>query len=132
MTTITAFSNALADLTITGVTRKSRSKPASIQASEMPFQYVEYPEASSEPLSSCRDRDTYTLDLVILLNPTNQDRPETNHSNMLTMVDYMKTAIKTLHNSLNMIIRFDIVGGGRPLGEMYYYALTATVTGEDL
>lgn len=130
MTTIAAFAAAVAGLTVTGVTRKYDHRPAAIN--DLPAQYVELPAGGYDQgaaSSTNYDGKTRTLELVIALKAINQDNVEPNFDATVAMMDAVEAAIDAA--DLMPIINYDLTSGGRDVGGIGYWTVTARITGQE-
>lgn len=94
MTTITAFTTALAGLTIAGVNRKYTEPPASL--SDLPASFPKRIEIAGEPMTFGYHGGWPTLrsDLVIAVTPTAQGTQAANYTLIQTLMDAADTALR--------------------------------------
>ena len=134
MTTITQFVTAMSGLTVTGVVRSFTYKPASVHTADLPALYVELPDAGSGDsiVSTCNDLGkTRAVELVVLLQTINQEQEEPNYDVTVTMMDSLESALDTYEGTSDLILDYEISAGGRPVGDAYFWAAVASVTGID-
>ena len=132
--TYTAFAQALAALTITGVTRAVTEPPRQVSTADLPLQFVRLPTGEE----SARTRDhpggwlSITCELVIVLEPVQQGTQPVNYAATLAMMDAVSVALRAtdLANSRNRwTIRGDWIYLG---GETVYWAVVASVSNNHL
>jgi len=134
MTTITAFTTALAGLTITGVTRKYTEPPASVNTADFPISYPKRIEIVGEPLTFDYHGGWPTLrgDLIIIVNSTAQNTQEANYTLVQTLMDAADT---TLRAAVGVIgkgpLTYSIRGGDTivNLAGTDYWAIIISVEG---
>jgi hypothetical protein len=95
------FISTVSGLTITGVTRKYDHRPVQINSTDMPIQLLDLGGLEqNDDLTTCVDDGiTYSVDLVVLVNPAGQDNAEPNYEAQVTMVDNVMTQLKTLSSN---------------------------------
>ena len=135
MTTIAAYVSAIAGLSVSGVNRQYDYKPISVQTADLPASFVELPEAGRDDTyaTTCDGSGkTRTVELVVLLEAVNQSNPEPNYDATVAMMDALETALDGYRTSSDLLIDYGVTSGGRGLGDAFYWAAIANVTGTDL
>lgn len=132
--TYTAFSNGIADLTVTGVKRKQRYIPDLLGVADIPFQFVRLPESSEGPLTADGEGGwpNRTVELVIVASPVGQSRQPTNHALVLTLIDALTTTLRAVAatNTISQSkLSWEIRGEIDIIGEVEYWMIIARITG---
>lgn len=89
------------------------------------------PSVANLPTSTCTSTDdTFTLELVVAIEPTGQSTQSVNYAAMMTMIDTVNTALKSA--SLTDIAWIDWTiapQNAQPIfvGQGSYWGITATV-----
>lgn len=102
MTTSTSFDSTLSGLSITGVTRAYTYEKLTIHTPDLPASYVRLPGAATnlDTATTCSgDGFTLTEEHVVVMEPLGQGTQSLNHTAALTMLDSIRTAMKTLYTS---------------------------------
>lgn len=132
--TYTAFSNGVADLTITGVKRKYRNIPNTLGAADLPAQFVRLPESSEGPLTADGEGGwpNRTVELVIVASPLGLSRQPTNHALVLTLIDALSTTLRAVPatNTISQSkLAWEIRGEIDFIGDTEYWLIVARITG---
>ena len=98
MTTYTSFLTALAKLSVSGVTRRYEmgdTPPASLNAGELPAQWVQRPGGDAEPVmfDPATAWPTFSAQLIIAVQPVAQSTGPQIFSAMVTLIDALITAL---------------------------------------
>ncbi len=132
-TTYTAFCNALADLSVTGVTTKQRYIPDRAPTANLPLQFVRLPEGAEMGITQEGEGGWPTLiaELVIVVEPLRQNRNAENQALTVTLIDNLTAALRavTPGQVCKSKLRWRIRGEQRYLGETEYWLLVARIEG---
>ena len=95
-TTYAAFASALAGMVVTGVKRRCTSVPAIINSADLPIQYPRLPEATGEIVSfaGISGIKQATIDLVIIIEATQQSTSPANFALAMSLMDNLDTALR--------------------------------------
>lgn len=132
-TSYTAFSNAVADVPVTGVVTAARTIPDQINTTLLPLSYPRLPEGDEGPLTTDGEGGwpTLTVERVFVLTPTAQAWSGYNHEQALTLVDNISTAFRAVatgqigKSKIRWTMRLRLVG----LGNTEYWCIILRVTG---
>lgn len=133
--TYTAFSNGVADLTVTGVKRKQRYIPDLLNPADIPFQFVRLPDPSREgPLTAEGEGGwpNRTIELVIVASPIGLNRQPTNQALVLTLIDNLVAALRAVPatNTISQSkLGWEIRGQIDFIGDTEYWLIVCRVTG---
>lgn len=132
--TYTAFSNGVANLTVTGVKRKYTNIPNTLAAADLPAQFVRLPESSEGPLTADGEGGwpNRTVELVIVASPLGLSRQPTNHALVLTLIDALTTTLRAVAatNTISQSkLSWEIRGQIDLIGETEYWLIVAPITG---
>lgn len=132
--TYTAFSNGVADLTVTGVKRKYRNIPNTLAAADLPAQFVRLPEGNEGPLTADGEGGwpNRTVELVIVASPIGLSRQPTNHALVLTLIDALTTTLRAVAatNTISQSkLSWEIRGQIDLIGDTEYWLIVTRVTG---
>ena len=132
--TYTAFSNGVADLTVTGVKRKYRNIPNTLAAADLPAQFVRLPESSEGPLTADGEGGwpNRTVELVIVDSPIGLSRQPTNHALVLTLIDALTTTLRAVAatNTISQSkLSWEIRGQIDLIGDTEYWLIVTRITG---
>ena len=132
--TYTAFSNGVADLTITGVKRKYRNIPNTLAAADLPAQFVRLPEGNEVPLTADGEGGwpNRTVELVIVASPIGLSRQPTNHALVLTLIDNLSTTLRAVSvtNTISQSkLSWEIRGQIDLIGDTEYWLIVTRITG---
>lgn len=132
--TYTAFSNGVADLTVTGVKRKYRNIPNTLAAADLPAQFVRLPESNEGPLTADGEGGwpNRTVELVIVASPIGLSRQPTNHALVLTLIDALTTTLRAVAatNTISQSkLSWEIRGQIDLIGDTEYWLIVTRVTG---
>lgn len=135
------FLNNLGDLAVAGVTRTLDAPPRSLETADLP---ASYPTAVlgtvlSEDFMTVKTQGGWPMlmaQLVIVLEPTEQEQHPVNHAAAVTMVDNVATALRAAaygtlgkgHVSWSIDLTNNLVVGGDT--SRRFWALLVTVEGE--
>jgi len=128
MTTLTAFYNGLADLSVTGVERSFAYPPApkSINQADLPIMWVEVPGGEREPFTTCNTADIQLSATVVLLTQNIiKGDAEINNEDWLTLADNLITALRGADVALSGVT-FSLSKSGREISDgIQYLAIEA-------
>lgn len=132
--TYTAFSNGLADLVVTGVTRRYRHIPGQLNSADLPAQFPRLPEGEEGGLTAEGEGfwPVKTIQLVIAADYVGQSRQPTNHALILTLIDNLNTALRALdeNNGISQDkLRWAIRGQIDFIGADEFWCIVCTVRG---
>ena len=132
--TYTAFSNGVANLTVTGVRRKSTSIPDQLSPANIPYQFVRLPVGSEGPLTADGEGGwpNRTVELVIVVSPIGLSRQPTNHALALTLIDALTTTLRAVAatNTISQSkLSWEIRGEIDFIGDTEYWLIVAPITG---
>ena len=131
MTTLASFVTSLGDLTVTGVTVKLDEPPRSLKTTDMPTQWVQVPVIERMPSTFAKQGQlwpTFRAQLVIALEPVNQNTQAANWSAVLAMMDYLHAALADSTIAQGRI-QYQILQGIVTVAETNYWAVVAEVEG---
>lgn len=126
-----AFSNGLADLTVTGVTHKQRYMPNTLDSADLPFQFVRLPEGADGGLTADGQGGwpTLVVELVIAVKPIGQSTNEENHAATLTLFDAVDTALRAASGDwFTGKLAWTVRGQQAFIGQNEYWCVVARVT----
>lgn len=132
-TTYTAFSNAVADLSVTGVTTALQSFPDQINTALLPLSYPRLPEGDEAQLTTDGEGGwpTMTIERVFVVQPVMQSIDELNHAATLELIDNINAALRGV--AIGQIGKSKIKWSTRarivPLGNTEYWGIVVRVTG---
>lgn len=95
-TSYTAFSNAVADLPVTGVVTALQTIPSQINTVLLPLSYPRLPDGRESPLTTDGQGGwpTMTVERVFAIQPIMQATDQLNHVAALTLVDAISNALR--------------------------------------
>lgn len=133
-TTYAAFVAAVAGITITGVTRKYTSPPASIGTADLPASLPLIPQGGDQPIvfgtgGSGNVGHTMRMDLVIVYEPVGQNTNAVNFAGCLTIMDNTTTALRALTRPVNGPWNWSMRQGIATIGNVDYWAVIVSVEG---
>lgn len=132
-TTYTAFSNAIANVPVTGVTTALQAFPDQINTALLPLSYPRLPEGDEAPLTTEGEGGwpTLTVERVFLIQPVMQSIDELNHAATLALIDNINAAFRGV--SIGQIGKSKIKWSTRarivPSGNVEYWGIVVRVTG---
>ena len=132
-TTYTAFSNAVATLSVTGVTTALQSFPDQINTALLPLSYPRLPEGDEVQLTTDGEGGwpTMTVERVFVVQPVMQSIDELNHAATLALIDNINAAFRGV--AIGQIGKSKIKWSTRarivPLGNTEYWGIVVRVTG---
>ncbi len=132
-TTYTDFSNAVADLPVTGVKKALRTMPSQINTALLPLSYPRLPEGSESPLTTEGEGGwpTMTVERVFVVQPMQQATDKLNHEKALALVDNISNALRGV--AIGQIgkskIRWTTQMRIAPVGNADYWCIIVRVTG---
>ena len=137
MGTLTAWIDSLHALTVTGVKRKEKFPPLSVNNPDLPYQFIVFPGSEYEAVTICSDTNrTNTAQIAIATEAVNQNEPAKKFSDMVTMIDNLHSALETNRKSLAFDASWTIearagLSDSPPLdiAGIPYWGVVATVTG---
>lgn len=95
-TTYTDFSNAVANLPVTGVKTMLPTMPSQINTALLPLSYPRLPEGNETPLTTEGEGGwpTLTVERVFAVQPIQQGTEKLNHEAILTLIDNINEAFR--------------------------------------
>jgi len=133
MTTYAAFTAAISGLTISNVTRAYTYAPDSLGTADLPASFIRLPQGRTNLptlASQCDNTGAVrTCELVVCLEPLNQETSEQNMSDTIAMMDAVETALDTL--TVMPLIEYTLRGDGVAVGGSVYWAVVAQVQGTE-
>jgi hypothetical protein len=100
---------------------------------DLPRSFVRLPGGGRnfDTLTTCTGSGvTREIELVVLINPLNQDNPEPNFDATIAMMDEVEAVIPSLKSTMSMI-NWTISSGLETVGRMDYWAVVAAIEGTD-
>ena len=134
MTTIQNVVDALHALNVDGVRRKVKYPVQQISNADLPYQFLMFPAAEYEPLTTCANDDlTIAVQMAVATEPLSSGNYATNYATVITMADALNTALKTLTVGAlrTWTIQTALGQPGTPplfVAGVPYYGVYATVT----
>ena len=129
MTTYAAFTTAVSGVSISGVTRQYTYAPDALNTADLPASFIRLPSGGTNLgtlASACSATgNVRNVDLVVCIEPTNQEQTSQNMSDTITMMDSVETALDTLYD--NLIMEYTITGQGVIVAGVSYWAVVASV-----
>lgn len=130
---VSSFMNAVANLTITGVTTKKTVLPEQINSDDLPLSFPRIPSIDEGPFTLDGEGgwSRCTTELVILLEPTEQDLYTVNFAATATMMDNVATALRgvALGTIAKSHLTWNIGGGTIVIGPRRFWAVVVRVSG---
>lgn len=132
--TFTSFAHGVADLVVTGVTRKQRNIPDQINTADAPTQWVRLPVGNEGPLTADGEGGwpNRTISLVIAACPVGQNRQPANQDLVLTLIDNLMTTLRAVaatntisQSKLSWTVRGEIDF----VGDQEWWLVIADITG---
>jgi len=134
MTAITSyatFTTALAELSVTGVTRAFTHPPESLGTADLPALWPGLP-SGNEPMLTFQTKGGWpemTCDLVVAVEPVPQNIQSANYDDMITIIDNLSTALRAASIGRGPLT-WTIAGNAQvTVAGTIYWAVIATVTG---
>ena len=135
MTTYAAFTAAVSGASITGVTRQYTYAPDALSTADLPASWIRLPGGGTNLgtlASQCSNTGaTRAVELVVCLEPVNQDTTSANHAAAITMMDNVETALDALgaHGAAlgNVILEYTLAGQGVIVGGVPFWSVVAAV-----
>lgn len=127
-TTYAAFADAVADLSVTGVTRALRYPPSTVNAADLPLSYVRIPEMTRGNISlgGIAGLHEVQIERVFLIEPVGLADNPTNFDAMTALVDNIDTAISAAINSIGADT-WTIRQESAQVGDSVFWALVLSV-----
>ena len=132
MTTYANFIANLGDLTITGVNRLYNEPPTSLNTSDLPAQWVQFPSGEENALTFGVHGGwpSFTAQLIIAYEPIAQNTHPANWSGVVSLMDSTVTALR---NAVGTVAKgkltWIINPGTVEVANTIYWAVIADVTG---
>lgn len=134
MTTYAGFVSTISGLTITGVVTQLDHIPEIEDTADLPASFVRLPGGgiNTETLTTCSGSGkSRTIELVVLIKPIPQSTASSNFAATVTMMDSIETALDANRTSIMPFVTYDISAGPEDVGGTGFWAVTATITGEE-
>lgn len=127
-TTYAAFADAVADLSITGVTRALRYPPGNVNAADLPLSYVRIPEMTRGNISlgGMAGLHEAQIERVFLIEPAGLSDNPTKFDAMTALIDNIDTAVAGAIGSIG-VNTWTIRQETAIVGDAPYWALVLTV-----
>ena len=131
--TVAAFVSALAGITVTGVTRKYTSPPASLSTADLPAQWVQLPSVTDDAARTMAKHGQLwgltTAQLVIAYDAVGQGTQAANWSGTVTMMDSVWSALASSGSAIGRgRLTYTIRQGVANVAGNDYWAVIAEVT----
>ena len=130
--TYTEYVAMLADLTVTGVTKRYPTPPTQINTAQLPAQWPRLPqgETTIASVGGQMGLPSLTCDLVIAVEAMGQNTQPANYSRALAVIDALQATLadEALGGVVDSwTLRLD----AEQIGDAAYWVIVATVTGSD-
>lgn len=128
--TYKAFVDGVADMTVTGVTRKLDAPPDQLNTADMPVMYPRLPSSESGVVSfgSATGLRRAQMELAIVIDPNMQATTAETFATALTLMDNLTTALESNAGTLQLD-EWQLEIGTEVIGESEYWLVLATVLG---
>jgi hypothetical protein len=133
LSTYAAFAAAFGGLTITNVKRKYDHTPVSIGHADLPAMFVRLPNGNrnSGSVSTCSGSGKgRTIEMVVCVEAVGLNNAEPNFDSTVAMMDAVEAAIDAMAKPMP-IMGYDLRGSGVVVGDTGYWAVVATITGQN-
>jgi hypothetical protein len=133
LSTYAAFAAAYGALVVTGVSRRYDHVPASVNATDLPAQFVRLPNGGrdSGSVSTCAGSGkSRSIELVVLVEAVGLNNAEPNFDATIAVMDALETAIAGMTKPLP-VIGYELRSVGLRVGDTDYWAVVATITGRN-
>lgn len=132
-TSIVAFRNAVADMSVAGVVTALRTLPDQINTVLLPLSYPRLPEPSEGPLTTDGEGGwpTITVERVFVYQPIAQGTEQLNDEGLIALADNVNTALRSV--AIGQIgkskIRWSLRMSQQAIGNVEFWCIVARITG---
>lgn len=125
----TIFTNNLAGMTISGVTKRYTAPPSSLSTASLPASYPRFPGGNTPVITftGVGGMVAATVELCVVMEPVRQGSNATNFTASIAMLDAIDTALRT--NTTYGIDRWTIQQEMVTEGDTSYWHIVARVEG---
>lgn len=132
MTTYTAFTAAIAALTVTGVSKQYTAPPASLATADLPASWPGLPRGEDGGLTfqSAGGWPVLFCDLVIAIEPVAQNTQSANYTTTVAIMDNLSTALQAATGLGRSKVSWSITANVQiQVADTTYWAVIATIEG---
>ena len=131
--TYAEYTATLANLTISGVTKRFSQAPSQLSTAQLPAQWPRLPSGNTqvETLNGGPGLTTIDCDLVIAVEAVSQNTQPANWTKAMGLIDAMHAAIAAESVNNHVIDKWALRLAQDQIGDTVYWLIVATVTGSN-